>query len=604
MALRNGGDYDGRSMFEVGGRIEKYEVLEEMDAGGMARVFKVRHTLLGSVHVLKVLDPSLVADEQMRKRFLTEGQIQAQLEHPNIARVTDVIIQPGVAGLVVDLVRGAALDDWVADRTRPPTVGEIKQLFLPLLAGVGYAHSRGVVHRDIKPANIVVDGALTPKILDFGIAKIVDAAFGGNSVKARTKTGSRMGTPNYMSPEQVRGLADVDARSDIFSLAATLYEVVTLQVPFDAASEFDVQRRIVDGDLQPPRELVKGLDPVLDACIAKGLATDRTQRFASCTEFASLLDRAGREPSQAARAPAVRASSPAALVPAGGGAAVADEAPPAAAEPESGSRWPVWVLLAVAVSLSSALALKPILWPVSSMGAMVTVPVGEFWMGCAPQDSSCDDDEKPGRTVYLDAFRIDRTEVTVAQYAACVQDGVCSAANSDLSTCNWGKAWRDDHPINCVDWEQAQTYCRWAGKHLPTEAQWEKAARGTDSRLYPWGNAKVSCRYAVMGDGGSGCGSGGTMPVGSRLAGASPYGALDMSGNVYEWLADRYAEDAYQNAGDRNPTGPSSGGSGRAIRGGSWIYVGARYLRSSDRDWGRPGLRLDNLGFRCVRPSP
>ena len=238
------------------------------------------------------------------------------------------------------------------------------------------------------------------------------------------------------------------------------------------------------------------------------------------------------------------------------------------------------------------------------MGAMVTVPVGEFWMGCAPQDSSCDDDEKPGRTVYLDAFRIDRTEVTVAQYAACVQDGVCSAANSDLWTCNWGKAERDDHPINCVDWKQARTYCRWAGKHLPTEAQWEKAARGTDGRLYPWGEAKASCRYAVMDDGGSGCGSGGTMPVGSRLAGASPYGALDMSGNVYEWLADRYAEDAYQNAGDRNPTGPSSGGSGRAIRGGSWISVVARTLRSSNRDRSRPEYRSDDLGFRCVRPSP
>ena len=684
-------------MLEPGVQIDQLEILEEMERGGMARVFRVRHINLGSLHVLKVLDPSLVADAEMRKRFLVEGQIQAQLVHPNIARVTNMIIQPGVAGLVVDLVPGQTLDDWVASRNGPPTVSQIKQLFLPLLAGVGYAHSRGVVHRDIKPANIVVDdsdGELAPKILDFGIAKIVDAAFGGHAVKARTKTGSRLGTPNYMSPEQVRGLADVDARSDIFSLAATLYEVVTLQVPFDAPSDFDVQRRIVDGDLDAPRELVAGLDPVLDACIAKGLATDRAERFQSCAEFASLLDRAGRPSSQAARTPAVRVSSPVVERP-----EVPRAAPPVEvlASPSDGrpaSFWGVVVLGALAMSLALALGVvltrkppgsaepppAPLLSPVPaggqganaaaeataerktkadaarkakanadaerkrkaeakrrmeaeaerkakanadaerkrkakaeqkaaeakrrSSGAMVSVPAGEFWMGCAPRDSSCFGDEKPGRTVYLDAFRIDRTEVTVAQYAACVQDGVCSAANSDLWTCNWGKAERDDHPINCVDWKQARTYCRWAGKRLPTGAQWEKAARGTDGRLYPWGDAKASCRMAVMDDGGNGCGSGGTMPVGSRPAGASPYGALDMSGNVYEWVADRYAEDAYRSAGDRNPTGPTSGGSGRAIRGGCWSYDDARYLRSSYRNRLRPEYRNGVLGFRCVRPSP
>ena len=299
-------------MLEPGSRIEKLEILEEMGDGGMARVFKVRHIHLGSLHVLKVLDPSLVADEQMRKRFLSEGQIQAHLEHPNIARVTDVIIQPGVAGLVVELVRGQPLDEWVAARTRLPSVDEIKQLFLPLLAGIGYAHSRGVIHRDIKPANIVVEdsgGTLTPKILDFGIAKIVGEAFGGNAVKARTKTGSRMGTPNYMSPEQVRGLADVDARSDIFSMAATLYEVATLQVPFDASSDFDVMRRIVGGDLQPPRELRRDVDPAINACIMKGLHTQRRERFQSCVEFASALGRADRT-TASLEAHSVRSPSP------------------------------------------------------------------------------------------------------------------------------------------------------------------------------------------------------------------------------------------------------------------------------------------------------
>ncbi len=202
----------------------------------------------------------------------------------------------------------------------------------------------------------------------------------------------------------------------------------------------------------------------------------------------------------------------------------------------------------------------------------------------------------------LDAFRIDRTEVTVAQYRACVDDGVCRAADT-VGSCNWGKSGRDGHPINCVDWKQARNYCRWAGKRLPTEAQWEKAARGTDRRFYPWGNARPSCRYVVMNDGGRGCGTGSTMPVGSKPDGAGPYGALDMSGNVWEWVADRYAEDAYRSAGDRNPTGPSSGGSDRAFRGGSWNVIRAQHLRASHRLSVGPGYWNDFLGFRCVRPS-
>ena len=283
-------------MLEPGTTVEKYEILEDLGAGGMARVFKVRHTLLGSLHALKVLEGSLLANGQVRKRFLAEGQIQAQVRHPNIAQVTDVIIQPGVAGLVVELVPGQSLDDWVAARTHPPTVGEIKQLFLPLLDGLGYAHSNGVIHRDIKPANIIVDaknGSLNAKIVDFGIAKIVDEAFGGNAAKARTKTGARMGTPNYMSPEQIRGVSYIDARSDIFSLAATLYEVVTLTVPFDGPSEFEVMRRIVDGDLTPVRQLRANVDPIVNACIAKGMQSERDNRFESCGAFAELLERVG-----------------------------------------------------------------------------------------------------------------------------------------------------------------------------------------------------------------------------------------------------------------------------------------------------------------------
>ncbi|CAN0565396.1 unnamed protein product, partial [Laminaria digitata] len=124
---------------------------------------------------------------------------------------------------------------------------------------------------------------------------------------------------------------------------------------------------------------------------------------------------------------------------------------------------------------------------------MVSVPAGEFYMGCNERvDSECGDDEKPGKTVHVGAFRIDTTEVTVAAYKKCVDAGACSSGNfrtkSESKYCNWGHSGRGTHPMNCVNWAGADKYCKWVGKRLPSEKEWEKAARGTDGRKYAWGN--------------------------------------------------------------------------------------------------------------------
>jgi eukaryotic-like serine/threonine-protein kinase len=223
----------------------------------------------------------------------------------------------------------------------------------------------------------------------------------------------------------------------------------------------------------------------------------------------------------------------------------------------------------------------------------VYVPAGEFQMG----SNDGNDNAKPVHTVFLDAFWIDRTEVTNAQYAKCVTAGACTRPvykKSINKNSYYGNPQYDNYPVIFVDWNQANDFCGWAGRQLPTEAQWEKAARGTDGRTYPWGEG-IDCNKANYK---SNC-KGDTTAVGSYPLGASPYGALDMAGNVGEWAADWYDKNYYQNSLGSNPPGSSSG-QYRVVRGGSWDNnVGG--ARSSDRNGMDPDFRYFTFGFRCSR---
>lgn len=206
-------------------------------------------------------------------------------------------------------------------------------------------------------------------------------------------------------------------------------------------------------------------------------------------------------------------------------------------------------------------------------------------------------DEQPIHTVYLDAFYIDQYEVTNSQFRACVEAGACEAP----ITCTFGNPTYEDsdkanHPVVCVDWPQANAYCEFANKRLPTEAEWEKAARGTDGRTYPWGE-EISCNQANY----SGC-VGDTTPVGSYEAGQSLYGAYDMAGNIWEWVADCYDSDYYSQSESKNlnPLKNScSKSSSRVVRGGSWSDSTVS-TRASHRVSSLPASRTLGLGFRCA----
>ena len=226
---------------------------------------------------------------------------------------------------------------------------------------------------------------------------------------------------------------------------------------------------------------------------------------------------------------------------------------------------------------------------------MQLVPEGEFTMG----SDNGDPDEKPVHAVYLDAYYIDKYEVTNARYKACADDGVCQPPQSTSSNSHlnyYGNSEFEDYPVLYVDWDMARIYCEWREAQLPTEAQWEKAARGVGENLYPWGNS-IDETFANYNNN-----LGDTTTIGNYEKGKSPYDVYDMAGNVWEWVADWYSDSYDQSSPAENPLGPDSG-QVRVLRGGAW---------EQDEYSVRVTYRLKSLpsdvhftyGFRCARSVP
>jgi formylglycine-generating enzyme required for sulfatase activity len=296
---------------------------------------------------------------------------------------------------------------------------------------------------------------------------------------------------------------------------------------------------------------------------------------------------------------------------------------------------PQTLTIRLAACLASAIFLPSSIEPIVAVSAavpdMVFVPAGEFFMG-APAGGHGLPDEQPERRISLGAFWIDRREVTNADYLGFVEaTGHRTPMNANQAATLWDAGRPlpgiDDHPVVNVSWDDAAAFCRWHGKRLPTEAEWEKAARGIDRRIYPWGdewdqNLANSASYWVgrkvefssgadwdefwlRGEGASISKEKGvkgeilTLPVGSFPDGASPYGLLDMAGNAAEWVQDWYNPNYYKDAPLSDPLGPERGAI-KSMRGGSWLKP-AVSLRATDRDWGTMDSRPSGTGFRCAK---
>jgi len=262
----------------IGSKILNYNILSLIGEGGMASVYVGEHDRLGTKVAVKVLNPILSVNAQLRERFLNEAKLMASLDHPNITKVIDFEDDGNLLCIIMELLEGEDLSEKIK-RDGAISTEQINNIYLQVLSGFNYAHNMGIVHRDIKPSNIFIrkDGII--KILDFGIAKL----FGqGNEM---TQTGTQMGTPLYMSPEQVKGDKSIDHRSDIYSLGVTLYFATYGHSPYDSStlSQFDILSKIVHEPLPEMQDHpLKNL--ILTAC-----TKNREDRFQSCEEWISAF---------------------------------------------------------------------------------------------------------------------------------------------------------------------------------------------------------------------------------------------------------------------------------------------------------------------------
>ena len=552
-----------------------------------------------------------------------------------------------------------------------PTLEEAIALLEPAARGLAIAHDQGVSHRDIKPGNLMltdVGGRLTLKVVDFGIAKAPDDATTSSGPFDSIGAQLQAFTPRYGAPEQFsRRYGNTGPWTDVYALALVLVEVVL----GEAALEGDdpVQLYIASSDIsRRPTLRARGF-PTNDAVehvLQRALAVDPRNRFRTVGEFWDALTEAADDPNR----PKTRSVRPPPIGPKPGGNKVfTDRVATPMPRPvdlsltgtgtgtitvmlrDQARRKVFWIAAlivtagvvigafwgmtrtsvdanasdaaAAAAPDAAIAAVVPDAAPVATASEDAGPPPGMLYVSPARFTMGSDKEgknERPAHDVQLThAFYIDRTEVTAEAYAACVKAGACTAnvtrktdgksvIEVQSALCN---STTDPNfarqPINCVTYDQANAYCRWAGKRLPNDAEWELAARGTDGRDYPWGNdLPRSCRQAVVGGLEGACGKRkGTYDVATTIDGTSPYGVFDMAGNVWEWVGDVF--DVYTRDAAVDPFVPPRTAAARGvIRGGSWDYS-ALAAKSAirlpmDRGWAQP-----SIGFRCATeagPTP
>ncbi len=623
----------------------KLRLLRPLGQGGMGVVWAARHLTLETDVAVKLIRPERVAaDPALAARFEREARATARIAHPHVVQVMDYgTVDGAVPYLVMELLHGFSLADLI-ERGGRLSFATARSLMQQVGSALESAHALGIVHRDVKPHNVFIleerrGSPLFVKVLDFGVAKVLGDRQVPGASAALTETGMVIGSPPYMSPEQLEGSKDVDLRSDLWSLGVIAYEALTGAQPFGGSSFVTVGAAVLKGKYRPASELRANLPASIDDWFAKALCVDPAGRFQSAREMveafvaedAPLVAEASA-PIGDAR-PSAFATTVNVLAEVGGTASHAPvaarpdaplakpEAPPARAS--RGRRVALLAAAACAVIAGGAgfLGRARTAAPAGCPAGMAFIDGATFQMGSA-DDAETPSDETPRHGVTVGAFCLDATEVTVEAYLRCEScerplftvefEGLTPKGSAfENQFCNRAEA--RDYPINCVDWSQAKSYCAAEGKRLPTEAEWELAARGKEARTYPWGyqppsgerlnacgaecSRMLTERREAVGKGpwpamyGEDDSAPSTAPVGHYRAGATPAGVFDLAGNVWEWTESPYCRYGKEECGD----------SRRVLRGGGWDTTESQDVRASRRYPSAPGARGRSIGFRCAK---
>lgn len=330
--------------YQPGDRVGDYEVLAVLGAGGMGKVYKVRNVISDRVEAMKVLLPNLAEYPELGERFIREIKLQATLNHPNIAALHTALHHENQLLMLMEFVDGITLEQLV--RSGPLRLEEAIDYVAQVCDALAYAHGKGIIHRDLKPSNMMLTPEGVVKLLDFGIAKFAQD-------RSMTKTGFLVGSLPYISPEQIEGLADIDARTDIYSLGITLYQLVTGRVPFQADSEYSLMRKHLQEAPTPPVQLMPDVPQGLNDIILTAIEKDRNRRFQSAAAMGAALRSLGASlgmalPSQAAApTPAYPTPAPPPMTP-----EQAWAAPPPVPEPKPHSSRGLYIVLGSLVTVA------------------------------------------------------------------------------------------------------------------------------------------------------------------------------------------------------------------------------------------------------------
>lgn len=533
-------------------RLGKYELTEFL-GGGMSHVYRATDTLIGRTVAVKILTPESAGDIDVKERFLQEARMAGNINHENVISIFDFGEIEGRPFMVMEFLQGDSLRTLIKDG-RTGDINQRLQIAVQAARALEYIHTAQIIHRDIKPDNIHVNPKGLVKLIDFGIAKMQDLQ--------RTQPGFVLGTPYYMAPEQVRG-EKITPLVDVYAFGVLMFELMAGVKPFKAASVEEIFHRILSEpfDFSPLRQA--GVSEPLYNLIVQCVAKNPAERPSGLKEV--------RERLEAMIAP---------TAPAGVDA-------PGASRPLVSK--PVAAILAVVVLAGLAGAYfamrpkppEPLAATIDTpAGTLVLIPGGAFASGADRQQVNVPD------------YYIDKTEVTNAAY-----EQYSKARGRQLP--EGFAADKPTFPVTNITIDDARDFAKWAGERLPTMVEWEKAARGTDGRLYPWGNS-ADVSYANLSQGNDGhlrAANDGGQDV-------SPFGIVNMGGNASEFVdqlrtPSPEAMRAFSTLVNP-PPGPNE--AWYTFKGGSYRLP---LPSATTYEWGAIPARFHgpDLGFRCVRDA-